>query len=198
MPRQPTGFFGFTEANHNPELFYDELDRDGVYVDRALAETNVAFRQVIPYVVLSANHPHGLQNPPFLLAFERLIGGGEGRLHNKVALGFGGHTPWEDGLLPREMLFNSLARELEEELGLAVNPAEAELYGQLIADASAVDRVHLGVVFHLSLGDMREELFNLRTLEPEKIAPFWVSARDVYRLPNLETWAQLVAPAFGA
>lgn len=78
-------------------------------IRRGDAEEDPRFKQPIPYVVIRRDDE--------VFVYERLAGGGESRLHNKLSLGFGGHmNPMEGAASFSEVLKQNTDRELAEEL----------------------------------------------------------------------------------
>src|SRR5690606_11460485 len=114
---------------------------------RAQAETDPAFKQWIPYVLIENDHGE-------LAAYPRK--GSESRLHGLYSLGVGGHinpsdAHDEDGVSVREIwekaIFHGLRRELTEEFPDATS-GETRFVGLINEESSSVGRVHLGLVFH--------------------------------------------------
>lgn len=103
---------------------------------RSEVETDPAFKQLIPYVVLRCG--------PAVFHYRRGAGGGEARLRALRSVGIGGHVsdadagaddPYRAGML----------RELTEEVAIGGGSAERFL-GFINDDSTPVGRVHLGVV----------------------------------------------------
>lgn len=105
----------------------------GRFVDRAAAEEDPAFKQVIPYLVLRDGGRW------FLM--QRTRAGGDARLHDAWSIGVGGHLNPGDGDVD-----GGLRREWSEEVVADFVPA-FEPVGLLNDDTTAVGRVHVGVVF---------------------------------------------------
>lgn len=123
------------------------------WVARGRAEHDPTFKQIIPYGVVQRNR--GLETGCYLRH------GTESRLHGRWSMGVGGHVSREDHVPgEREDLLSlagrGLAREVREELGVGVADLRPELAGIINEERSEVGRVHLGLVFRLSLGEGRE------------------------------------------
>lgn len=117
--------------------------------------------QTIPYVVVEHNEK--------VLVYIRPSKGNESRLHGKVTIGVGGHVDLDD-VVSEKSIINlkatlSLAavREIEEEIGLAVETDRIEWTGLIMRRDGPVDRVHLGYVAKLRIND--DEASNIKETE---------------------------------
>jgi predicted NUDIX family phosphoesterase len=146
------------------------------FMPRYLAEENLAYKQIIPYLVFE----HG--DKYFLM--QRKGSSSEQRLANKYSLGIGGHLREED--MQGASLFDWARREFEEEINYSGNLTIKPI-GILNDDSNDVGKVHVGFVFLLK-GDsanisIKSELQNGQLLTPEE-------CREKYEA--METWSQLV------
>jgi predicted NUDIX family phosphoesterase len=121
------------------------LDLAGLeYRDRAGAESDPSYKQLIPYVVLRCRDA--------VFHYRRGAAGTEVRLRTLRSLGVGGHVCEEDGTDdPYRM---GMLRELAEEVELGAPFAE-RVVGLINEDRTAVGRVHLGIVHLLDLHEPR-------------------------------------------
>src|SRR6185369_4584018 len=133
-----SGFHAFEDG----ELF-ERLNRAGLWLGpRYLLEEDDSFRQIIPYVVLC--------HEDRIACYRRTVAGGEGRLHGKGSIGFGGHIEAEDVVYEgqridaRRTVEAGATREVREEVG-DVGVISQRWRGLLIENDSSVGRVHLGV-----------------------------------------------------
>ncbi|MBC8484758.1 MAG: hypothetical protein H8D45_01795 [Bacteroidetes bacterium] len=140
-------------------LIHDIL-RHGTFKERDNMETDVNYKQIIPYVIIK-NHINQI------LCYRRSTKSGEERLHNRLSIGIGGHIEKNDEeFLPKSYsfkgfellgfsynLFNSLLKEVYEEVGIRANIDDIEIVGIINDDRTNVGRVHLGVVCLLELDD---------------------------------------------
>jgi len=161
--------------------------KDVVIMQRALLETNPAFRQLIPYVVVKQGDKY--------LAYERSKSGGESRLHNLYSIGIGGHVDAVDAVYDANGVFQladtlrtGMYRELHEELGLT----EADFLGMstigyLSKDVTAVDEVHLGIVL---VAEVHADLVVTSKEDALNLAGF-LAADELSKL-NLESWSETV------
>ncbi|HOI90112.1 MAG TPA: hypothetical protein PLK28_06335 [Candidatus Rifleibacterium sp.] len=112
------------------------------FVDRARAENNHDFKQIIPYILLADSENR-------LATYSR--NGSEKRLAGRMSLGIGGHLRSEDFTDGRfswpELFSKALQRELLEELPGFMPPADPEFLGIINEEQSSVGRVHIGMVF---------------------------------------------------
>jgi len=73
---------------------------------------------------------------------------GETRLNNKYSLGLGGHIEKQDiKNIKRNVLEDSLLREVEEEVGMNGTIKGTKFVGLINSDATEVDDVHIGVLY---------------------------------------------------
>jgi len=156
--------------------------REGVYLDRSVAEMDPTHKQLIPYVVL--------RDGPRVFLMQRTDAGGDARLHGKASIGVGGHlNPVDHGDDP---LRAGLRREWDEELVADWEP-EFTLVGLLNDDSNRVGAVHLGVVFSVQAAGRP-----VSVREHEKLVGAFADADEVASSwDRLETWSQLVAEALG-
>lgn len=162
----------------------DESD-DALWIGpRAILEQDPSFVQPIPYIVVTDGEK--------VLAYVRGQSGGEGRLHDKVSIGFGGHIDASDqdvdpttGVIDlRGTLYRAAHRELEEELAVPTWVIDQFLklsWAHAIHSvATEVDRVHLGLVCEARLDNT--------TWRPDP-----AQAEDSARELKWLTWAELAA-----
>jgi len=137
----PQGFRSFG-SEEEAWSFLARLEQQGFFVERARAERTPAWKQLIPYCVVT----HGDE----VLLMRRRAKGGEARLHDKLSIGVGGHinpVDFEGDRAPEEPLVLAAARrEIEEELEVR-DAFELRLCGYLNDDSNPVGAVHLGLVF---------------------------------------------------
>lgn len=160
------------------EQLRDAVLQDGRYLERAVAETDPTFKQLIPYVVVRDG------GDVFLM--HRTDAGGDARLHGRASIGVGGHlNPVDDG---EDALLAGLRREWDEELDAPWEP-DFRLLGLLNDDSDAVGSVHLGVVFGVEADGGQVQVRERDKLvgsfaRREAVAASW---------ERLETWSRLVA-----
>lgn len=143
---------GFTPCSDMNTLFKPE---DVMIGSRAWLEEDEDFLQLIPYCVVTAEDK--------VLTYSRTNQGGEGRLHGKVSIGFGGHingfdtvpASLDEGIIGiSKTVAKSAYRELEEELLLPIDLDDAydlNFKGLLFDDSNPVGRVHLGLLLECQL-----------------------------------------------
>ena len=141
----PQGFVPLTQGDGQPLV--TEFERRGFFADRPEAEETPAWKQLIPYCLVF--------RPNELFCVQRLKKGGEGRLHGKWSVGFGGHinpVDREPVAARGGLVRDALQRELSEELQLPpLETNKPQFLGLLNDDQTEVGRVHVGVVFLLTL-----------------------------------------------
>jgi len=159
------------------------VERCGVFVDRAEAETDPTHKQIIPYAVVRHLDSY------FLL--ERKRTQGEQRLHNKFSIGVGGHINPSEGGQSADVIHNGLTREQNEELHIGAGYQE-RFVGLINDDTTEVGRVHLGALFEI---DSTSPEVTVR--ETHKMQGTWAligTLQESYE--RLETWSQIVYDSY--
>jgi predicted NUDIX family phosphoesterase len=149
-------------------------------------EEDATFRQAIPYVVVT-----NVKTGQYLL-MTRMTGQTEKRLHGKDYIGVGGHIEVEDTAeqFPENGIVQTAARrEIAEETGFKRGVLTfAGIVCVTDENAPLVNRVHLGVVYHLHTPD-----YHIKSDEAGDHAHRWVTGSSlVIAYPNMELWAQIV------
>lgn len=153
--RWPQGFTSIP-SEQSPH-FFAEIAKHARMEPRAVAERTEAWKQWIPYCLLTCgDHKHG---DFAAFAVQRTRGQSEGRLHGSWSLGIGGHIDAEDVVLDTrgkplgsESCRRALERELAEELDLPLGDHPApSLLGMINDDSTEVGAVHAGLAYHLHL-----------------------------------------------
>jgi predicted NUDIX family phosphoesterase len=121
-------------------LVQASLSRDvSVYWNRAEAETDPSWKQIIPYVLLRRGDA--------LFAYQRTKKGGESRLHDRWSLGVGGHiNPVDGDGMGLRTYRAAVRREVLEETGLHVGESALEPVAVIYTPVDDVGRVHVGFV----------------------------------------------------
>jgi predicted NUDIX family phosphoesterase len=172
------------------------------YMDRAAVEDDLAFRQLIPYAVLTSRDLG-------ILAYRRSKLGGEGRLHGRWSIGWGGHvdcgtdsphdpsTPYAIGQMVA--WWACLRRELREELGGDV-PAPISLRGLIDDRSDAVGAVHLGLACEVDVTGVEMPDAGLRSDEIGEMR--WIGLGDDGAWAavegEMEKWSRVVMGAMTA
>lgn len=150
---------------------YDQL---GMYVLRSDAEMNMAFQQLIPYVVITNK-----KGTKYFVA-ERIAG--DERLKSTYSAGFGGHIDKEDG--HHNVILNGLKRELDEELDMT-SVSEPKFVGT-IRDLSSPTAEHTGFVFEVSASKVRIK-------ETKKLRGVWMTPQElVQNYFAFEGWSKYI------
>jgi predicted NUDIX family phosphoesterase len=181
----PQGFQRFQGASDADE-FLARLSEHGFFVERARAERTPAWKQVIPYCVVTSGER--------ILLTKRRAKGGEARLHDKLSIGVGGHiNPVDrvDGtdLDGTDLVLAAARREIAEELEVR-GEYELELLGYLNDDSNPVGAVHVGLVFAArTTGSVR--IREEDVLEGQLVVPAELHASRSSDA-NLETWSSIL------
>jgi predicted NUDIX family phosphoesterase len=194
VPRQalfpqgaPRGFVPFGPELSRARLL-ETIQAEGFFVERPKAELEPAWKQIIPYALITQG--------PRVLLLERTKLGGDARLHGKLSVGVGGHLNPIDLEGPAGADRGGIAqrgarRELTEELE-PVDFGPAEELGLINDDSNPVGSVHLGLVLAL------EALGPVAVREAEVLKGRLVDQQELERLQaagaNLESWSTLLLP----
>ena len=184
-------FEGTLLSSEKPALvnaISENIDGTVVSMRRGDAEENEDFKQPIPYGVLRSGD--------YIYAYERLSGGGEGRLHNKVSIGVGGHmNPIEGMDTFSSLLMENLGRELEEELDIQSDFMNVAIKGYVNDDSDEVGRVHIGVLADVMLSPTAK----VTVRETEQLRGFWITVDELKRTEmydRLENWSKIYVDMF--
>ncbi len=158
------------------------LDRTAYsFRPRSEVETDPAFKQLIPYVVLK----HGRQ----LFHYRRGASGTETRLKALRSIGIGGHISEADAAGGEDPYQTGMLREVTEEVQIGGDWTEAFL-GFINDDRTPVGSVHLGVVhlFELAVRDVQSREAALAE------SGFAALPELLAKADEFETWSQFVFP----
>jgi predicted NUDIX family phosphoesterase len=155
--------------------------KNNSFMARAQAETNPAFKQIIPYVVITDGKS--------VLHYVRGKKGGEQRLVAKGSVGIGGHINDEDHSLfslGLQAFQEAVKREVCEELAIQ-GEFNARPVGLINDDSTEVGQVHFGVVhvFFCRPEDVKKKEQVITQMEFVPIAELKA------RREQMETWSQL-------
>lgn len=176
----PQGFQPF-DASCSLARILECIETHGFFVERARAEREPRWKQVIPYNVVLVDEQ--------VLLLRRTSRGGEARLHDKLTIGVGGHLEPIDlqgAPSPRNPLPRGARRELDEELAIE-GEFELEPIGLMNDDSNPVGAVHVGVVQRVRLRG-RVEIREKDVLEGHLVSPQELVERRRAGA-NFETWS---------
>lgn len=155
--------------------------KNNSFMPRSQAETNPAFKQIIPYVVITDGKS--------VLHYVRGKKAGEQRLVAKGSVGIGGHINDEDHTLfafGLQAFQDAVKREVCEELSIQ-GEFDARPVGLINDDSTEVGRVHFGVV-HVLFRQPEQVKKNEQVITQLEFVPIeeLKAKRD-----QMETWSQL-------
>lgn len=127
--------------NSNIASIVSIITNNQEYIERAGAETNQNYKQIIPYMIFTFDNRY--------FVMQRKATASEQRLAGKLSLGIGGHMREED--MNGKTIFDWAQREFDEEVSYTGNLKVTTL-GVLNDDSNDVGKVHLGLVL-LAQGD---------------------------------------------
>jgi predicted NUDIX family phosphoesterase len=168
--------------------FVDVCTRAGHrFMDRAVAEQDACWQQVIPYVVLQTRD----QDKTAVY----LRKGSETRLHDLWSFGIGGHIDSQDrsgySVPFRDILISGMTRELDEEL-IRRPEADAPVFCGIINEMiTEVGQVHLGAVFQI-----KTDMPDAYVPGPELNRFHWMATSRIFSL-NMELWSSLALDLLG-
>ena len=151
------------------------------FIDRAQAENDPSFKQIIPYVLIQT------QDLSLTAVYNRQ--GSEKRLHDLWSLGIGGHiNPIDNGSLDdtfEDILAAGMARELDEEIEKRPAQDIPKFSGVISEEITEVGRVHLGAVFRILTSTPKAyrpgpELYDFK----------WADTKSIRHM-NMELWSEL-------
>lgn len=167
-------------VRNDPEGFFRTCaELNAEFKQRDQVETDPAYKQVIPYVILQSS------DRSYTAVYRRA--GGEKRLNDLWSVGIGGHVNPVDGDHKnnsfKDLIHAGMMRELDEEFEKRP-PDEAPVFlGTINEDRTDVGSVHIAAVFRI-LTDNRSGY-----IPGDELADFqWVPTSEVSSL-NLELWS---------
>jgi predicted NUDIX family phosphoesterase len=151
----------------NLDYYIDLIRNNCEFKRRGDVEDDTSFQQIIPYVLFSFGNK--------FFAYKYLAGAGEQRLvNNNYQLGVGGHINKEDVGESADVLETGMMREWEEEVDFKGNITSKKLVGILNDESTAVEKVHLGLVYHF-IGDSAD----IKIKEIEKMEGVMIDLKDL-------------------
>ena len=179
----------FHGLNFEPEKYLKAILSRGsnFFVPRPEAETNPAYKQIIPYAMIVFEKT--------VLHYVRGKKAGEQRLVAKGSIGIGGHMNEMDESLfamDEQAYRAGVEREVNEEIKIDT-PFEDRIVALLNDDSTEVGRVHLGIVHIFKLKEpnvhKREAMITGLT--------FLTKEELMARRESLETWSQICIDSLG-
>jgi predicted NUDIX family phosphoesterase len=155
--------------------------KNNSFMARAQAETNPAFKQIIPYVIITDGRS--------VLHYVRGKKAGEQRLVAKGSVGIGGHINDEDHTLfdfGLKAFQDAVQREACEELSIQ-GEFNARPVGLINDDSTEVGRVHFGIVHALFCAPEHVKKKEQVITQMEFIPIKELQAKR----EQMETWSQL-------
>lgn len=155
--------------------FVDMIHDSATFMPRPHAETNPAYKQIIPYLIFKFEDKY--------FVMQRKKTASEQRLANKYSLGIGGHIRQED--IKNKDIIDWSMREFKEEVNYSGNLKISHL-GVLNDDTSEVGKVHLGMVLLLT-GDSGQI-----SIKNEHKSGTLMTLQECKELHgNMEAWSQI-------
>lgn len=198
---------GFADGIHAYpiERFYQDVNTFLVIREREQLEKDGGYRQLLPYTIVTQSH----EGVTRFLPYQRLGGGGEAKLHDKVSVGFGGHVDLASWVAQgtqvgskaastpnlQATLARNSAEELSEELQLESFGIRAPWTPHVVSSdlfihqATDPEYLHIGLIQHAALPLDAQLLSG----EADQIAllPLATAQEILDTYPNLESWTRV-------
>lgn len=187
--REPDGFDTLARLNEMGNLM--------AFIPRVDCESDFTYLQLLPYAVVMTHDGR-------IVGYNRPTkGGGEVRLAGNFSIGFGGHVELVDfinayGNAPVDVIDSALGRELAEEIELessnstvSAPPANGDrvFLGIIRSRDSAVDRVHLGLVYLVLCNTKGMPNLIATTPEPDQVInPRILTLEEARAEASPESW----------
>ncbi len=166
-------------------------------------ETNLNYKQILPYCVVQADIPRTPEAPySLVVAYRRATKNGEARLAGKVSIGIGGHVDLADCVQSEDSVLDvdstidfCIRREVVEEIIVTASgytdmrfPLKRD-HSLIVDNSESVGQVHLGVVSTFTIpGD---SIITTKDDEIEMIG--FVTTKDLLEnYPTLENWSKML------
>lgn len=158
------------------------------FLPRSQAEKDPAYKQLIPYVIMSCDGKY--------LSYVRGRRAGETRLTGLRSIGIGGHINPVDWTLfsanPYKTYLEAVEREVEEEVSVETTHTDS-IVALLNDESNEVGSVHLGIVHYWLLDapkvSRREQMITQMT---------FMTPAELHQLRDtMETWSQLCLTGLG-
>ena len=162
--------------NNNVESIVRTITNNQEYIERSFAETNQAYKQIIPYMIFTFGNKY--------FVMQRKATASEQRLAGKLSLGIGGHMRQED--MTGKTIFDWAQREFEEEVSY-FGKLEITILGTLNDDSNDVGKVHLGLVL-LAQGDNDQ----IAIKDEHKSGVLMTKQECLDKFDQFEGWSQLI------
>lgn len=181
---------GFYELNQF-NLLGDVLSQ-AFFMDRDKAEKDPKFKQIIPYCVIrKMEYCKQEDKKNEIFCYKRTKKGGEKRLHDKYAFGFGGHIcPLDSTVSDHRVTYqNGLIREIEEETGLKSSQYKTEFKGLIYDDSNSVGQVHVGCLHVINIDEFTE----IKSTDPAISNGGFESLKNIIKnKDSFENWSKIV------
>ena len=156
------------------DQFVTNIQNHAAFIPRAHAETNPAYKQIIPYMIFMYNQK--------LFVMQRKSSASEQRLASKYSLGIGGHIRQED--ITNNDIFTWAKREFEEEVNYKGSLKIFKI-GVLNDESTEVSKVHLGMILLLE-GD--NDQIQIKNEHKSGMMLTLTECQALY--PLFESWSQ--------
>jgi len=187
----PKGFVSDHEGG-----YHRALQRDAQFAPEDDCEDDPDCYELVVYTVVWRER----DGRPEVLVGQRQPDAGEGRLHGKLTIGWGGNAERRDAKpLSCCLLKQAVRRELHEELDVEFTERgrlRIDYHGLLNDPSNDVGRDHLGLVYSVQVADAK-----VRETDKYGEGEWWtydaLRATRAKATPSLESWSSLLLPHLG-
>lgn len=183
--------FWFDGFNNNPKHLFElqnSLSHFCEVMEHGPATEKLNYKQPIPYVVVQIDDK--------IFMYERLSGGGEKGLHNKLSIGVGGHMNAIPNKSFDEVLLENLHREINEEVYIECeNEPELEIIGFINDDKDAVGKVHIGILYLMKYKNATISVNEKKALKGYELLTYDEILNKKY-FERLENWSKIALVNF--
>jgi predicted NUDIX family phosphoesterase len=169
----------------------------GLFRERNELEEDPAFKQIIPYAVISNEEPEagGVRRSQSYYLFRRSSGQTEKRLQNLYSLGVGGHmNPAIPEGFEEHYFINELKREFFEEVRLSNGCyiEDIEFIGFINDDTIPVSTVHIGLLYNIRVSKK-----DIQVYETDKMTATWIEKGNLAEFyEEMETWSKIIFDSY--
>lgn len=177
-------------SDNDTKALVNAVQHHGFFKDRALVESDIELKQVIPYIILECNGKY--------LVTKRIKG--DERLVNQYSIGVGGHVNLDDyvkgaGAIEvidfQATIANCVSRELAEETSYE-GECHFKVLGSFRDEKEDVSKVHICYLVTMNLDEQVE------IKETDKLEGYWLEPEELRNvMSKMENWSVIAINMLG-